>query len=69
MSGEDHPHASLAGGVDHAHNPSDERVGIGHVADDPDLHVVDQQGHPLGVADLLEGLGDLQSIGALHRSS
>jgi ABC-type spermidine/putrescine transport system permease subunit II len=69
VPGEDHPHPGPPGGLDHLDDPCHERAGVGDVAHDPHLHVVHQQRHPPRVADLLEGLGDLQSMGALHGSS
>ena len=66
MAGVEHPHPGAPSGVEHPGHVRGQGRGIGDLAEDPDLHVVDEERHPRRVTRLLEGLGDAQPMGPLH---
>ena len=61
VPGEEHPHPGVPGGREGPLHPLHDPCAVGDLPDDADLHVVDQERHPLGVDRLLEraGIGKL----------
>jgi hypothetical protein len=54
VSGEKHPYASAAGGVEDGNDRCGDLWRVGDLADDPDLHVVDDQCQVARVTNILE---------------
>jgi hypothetical protein len=50
----------------HAADPLDDLRAVGELADDPNLHVVDDQRHAFGIAGVRQGVGDAELAVVLH---
>jgi hypothetical protein len=61
--------AAGPGGVEDLADPADERLPVLDVRQDAGLHVVDQHGGRGGAAHLGNGVGNVQTEGALHAYS
>jgi len=58
----EHPHAGRSGGLEHAKDARRDLRSVLDLVQDPDLHVVDEERHPLGIADFFERTGDVEAI-------
>jgi hypothetical protein len=66
VPGEEDPIASLAGRGEYLGNRRDRRGRVRQLAQDADLHIVDEQGQTRGVANLLQRLRNAQTERVLH---
>src|ERR1700722_16248301 len=62
MPGERHAHASRSSGIENLHRLLDDCTGSWDLTADPNLHVVDDQGHALRVAPLLQACRNLDAM-------
>lgn len=68
MAEEEDAHAGSAGHVERLDHPPRNLCAAGKLAEDADLHVVDEKCEPPRVAGLLECLRDFEPERVLHRS-
>ena len=66
MTHEEDAHARFTGSLEHLCDRRLEGPGILDLAEDADLHVVDDEGQVLGVAGLFQGLGHGEAIGTFQ---
>ena len=66
MPGKEDPDPGSTGRLEHPRDPFGDLPAIGELADDADLHVVDDQSDAIGVADVRQRVGDRKVAMVLH---
>jgi hypothetical protein len=66
VPGEEDPDAGATGRIQHAGNALCHLRAVGELADDTDLHVIDEQRHALRVACIRQRVGDPEVAMVLH---
>jgi hypothetical protein len=66
VSGEEDPHAGLAGRLDHQPHALGHLRAVGKLADHSDLHVIDDQSDAIRVAHVGQGVGNQKLAAVLH---
>jgi hypothetical protein len=66
VAGEEDTDPRAAGGIEDLDHAGSDLRAVGDLTDDPDLHVVNDQGHALRIADVLEAVGDVKLAVLLH---